>query len=134
MKSYTVEELRELYKVWRCNAVHENFHDWLEEKQKADDLHPIAKIVKAEMNGILEDWQLMDLSASFKAHDLRLWPEVTNEMVEKTINYCYMINETVKHRDRENPSFLLSYTAGLIHWLRDTFAVPTARGAAKGKE
>jgi hypothetical protein len=115
MKSYTVEELKKLKEEWTQDKQTKtyDFLDWLSDKEKADDLHPIVRVIIDETG--MNDWSVKWISDTCKKLDLRLWPEVTEEMVNNIIDGRFTLDWRV-----DKIKYMLNH-------LRDTFAVPAAR-------
>ncbi len=112
-KSYTVEELRRLEREYMesGHAWEISFLWWLDSRDKAAELHPIAKIIGSECaNADPGQTIAKSISDACKKHDLRLWPEVTQDMIDQTLNY---------YDDQEGPTDM----ADILRWLRDTFSV-----------
>ena len=128
MKSYTVEELKKLKEEWTQDKQTKtyDFLELLSEKQKADDLHPIAKIIGNDVSYLMNfstgdtTKPAIAISEVCKKHDLRLWPVLTNKDIS-VVDMRIMSQLKVMRSSHDISIFLT--------WLRDTFAVP-----AKGKE
>jgi hypothetical protein len=118
-KSYTVEELRKLAEECPARASYgiatcRQFLAWLEQRDRAAELHPIAKIIGSECaNADPGQTIAKSISDACKKHDLRLWPEVTDPIISDVDNRLrthFKINCTITE------------VMKFLHWLRYTFS------------
>jgi hypothetical protein len=116
-KMYTLEELLKLNSehAHSGRATKLGFLEWLYEKETEEEFHPIARIIGGEVTGEYYCAKECNMSKAIskicKKHDLRLWPEVTIEMIVGAVAYM----ENRENRDSD--------VGGLLVHLRNTYSV-----------